>query len=212
MQKYTNRYIFALSIRNEMSKAERTRQFIIEKTAPIFNVKGYAGTSLNDMISATGLTKGSIYGNFENKDEVALAAFDHNLKCMFAAVNAEMNKKATAREKLLVYVDIYENFLHHPFPAGGCPILNTSTEADDTHPMLREKASDAITNWKNAIAGLIKKGIANNEFSGHIDPEETAIAIVALIEGGIMIGKVTGKLTYRKAIMKSVQKMIDDLA
>ncbi|MCE7061332.1 TetR/AcrR family transcriptional regulator [Dyadobacter sp. CY343] len=211
MQEYTDWYIFALSIQNEMSKAERTRQFIIEKTAPIFNMKGYAGTSLNDMISATGLTKGSIYGNFENKDEVALAAFEHNLKCMFSAVRVEMDKKSTAREKLLVYVDIYENFLHHPFPAGGCPILNTSTEADDTHPMLREKASDAITSWKNAISGLIKKGIVDNEFSSHIDPEETAISIIALIEGGIMIGKVTGKLNYRKAIMKAVQKMINDL-
>jgi len=38
------------------------------------------GTSLSDMTDATGLTKGSIYGNFNSKDEVALAAFDHNLK------------------------------------------------------------------------------------------------------------------------------------
>lgn len=50
-----------------MSKAERTKQFIIEKTAPIFNAKGYMGTSMNDIMNATGLTKGSIYGNFETK-------------------------------------------------------------------------------------------------------------------------------------------------
>ena len=58
-----------------MSKAEKTREFIIEKAAPIFNTKGYAGASLNDIIDATGLTKGSIYGNFENKDEVAIAVY-----------------------------------------------------------------------------------------------------------------------------------------
>ena len=58
------------------SKSSRTKQFIIEKTAPVFNAKGYAGTSINDLMIATGLTKGNIYGNFENKDEVALAAFD----------------------------------------------------------------------------------------------------------------------------------------
>lgn len=43
-----------------MTKAEKTRNFIVEKTAPIFNMKGYAGTSLNDITAATGLTKGSI--------------------------------------------------------------------------------------------------------------------------------------------------------
>jgi AcrR family transcriptional regulator len=194
-----------------MSKAERTRQFIIEKTAPIFNVKGFAGTSLNDMINATGLTKGSIYGNFENKDDVALAAFDYNLKCMFSAITAEMDKKPTIKEKLLVYVDVYENFLHHPFPTGGCPILNTSTEADDTHPRLKQKAADAIGKWTSSISNLIKKGIANNEFNAAVDPNQAAIGIVAMIEGGIMIGKVTGKLHYRSAVMKSVKKMIDDL-
>ncbi|MBL7756118.1 MAG: TetR family transcriptional regulator, partial [Chitinophagaceae bacterium] len=47
-------------------KAERTRQHIIEKAAPFFNKKGYADTSLSDITAATGLTKGAIYGNFEN--------------------------------------------------------------------------------------------------------------------------------------------------
>ena len=61
-----------------LSKSERTKKFIIEKTAPVFNEKGYAGTSMNDLMMVTGLTKGSIYGNFQNKDEVALAAFDYN--------------------------------------------------------------------------------------------------------------------------------------
>jgi len=101
-----------------MKKAEKTKQFIIEKTAPLFNTKGYAGTSLNDMTDATGLTKGSIYGNFANKDEVALAAFDHNLKKIDDIVRQEMGKQGSIREKLLVYVDVYDNFLKFPFPAG----------------------------------------------------------------------------------------------
>ncbi|MCE7064523.1 TetR/AcrR family transcriptional regulator [Dyadobacter sp. CY326] len=194
-----------------MNKAEKTRQFIIEKTAPIFNVKGYSGTSINDMISATGLTKGSIYGNFRNKDEVALAAFDFNLKQMFSAVQAEMATRKTVKEKLLVYVEIYENFLTYPFPEGGCPILNTSVEADDTHPELRAKAAEAIFTWKTKIENLIKKGVADNELSAALDPDEVAITLIALVEGGIMISKVTGKLQYRRAIMKAVKKMIEAL-
>ena len=58
-----------------MSTAEKTRQFIIESTAEIFNKKGYAGTSLAHISEATGLTKGSIYGNFANKYEVAKEVF-----------------------------------------------------------------------------------------------------------------------------------------
>lgn len=195
-----------------MSKAARTREFIIEKTAPLFNVKGYAGTSLNDMTNATGLTKGSIYGNFTNKDEVALAAFDYNLKCVDDIIRQEMSKHSTIQDKLLVYTQVYENFLKYPFPIGGCPILNTAIEADDTHPELKEKAADAINDWKSNITQLIQNGIDKGEFRPEVNAEQTALTMIAMIEGGIMITKLTGKLNYRKAVMQSVEKIIRDLS
>ncbi|MGF6847045.1 TetR/AcrR family transcriptional repressor of nem operon [Chitinophaga sp. W3I9] len=194
-----------------MNKAEKTKQFIVEMTAPVFNEKGYTGTSLNDMTNATGLTKGSIYGNFANKDEVALACFDYNLKKVNTIIRQEMDKKTTCRDKLMVYVHIYENFLKHPFPAGGCPILNTAVEADDTHPLLKQKAADAILSWKGVITGLIEKGKAEGEFREAVNAEQTALTMIATIEGCIMIAKLTGKINYRNTIMQSVGKMIDTL-
>jgi TetR/AcrR family transcriptional repressor of nem operon len=194
-----------------MSKAEQTRSFIIEKTAAIFNSKGYQGTSLSDMTTATGLTKGSIYGNFANKDEVALEVFDYNLLKIQNIIQSEMSKYQTAREKLLVYVDVYDNFLKHPFPIGGCPILNTATESDDTHPLLRKKASQAILNWKNRLVELIESGISAKEFKKSTNAETKALTIIAAIEGAVMITKLTGKINYRNAIMSSVKEIIETL-
>lgn len=194
-----------------MSKADRTRQFIIEKTAPLFNTKGYAGTSLNDMIEATGLTKGSIYGNFAGKDEVALAAFDHNIQKVTGIIRAEMDKQTTCRGRLLVYIDVYDNFLKYPFPVGGCPIMNTATEADDTHPALKDKASDVITAWKNGIIRLIEEGKKKKEFQPSVDAEQMALTIIAMIEGAILITKTTGKNSYRKQILGAVEKIIKEL-
>jgi TetR/AcrR family transcriptional repressor of nem operon len=194
-----------------MSKAERTRQLIVEATAPLFNKKGFAGTSISDMTEATGLTKGSIYGNFLNKDEVALAAFDHNLQQVRTTIAAEMAKQDSVRQQLLVYVKVYDNFLKLPFPTGGCPILNTSVEADDTHPGLKSRASEAVMAWKSLIMNLIERGKATREFKPAVDAEQTALTMIALIEGAIMIAKVTGKLNYRKAVMQSVEKLIREL-
>ncbi len=194
-----------------MSKAEKTRQFIIEKTAPLFNTKGYAGTSLNDMTEATGLTKGSIYGNFSNKDEVALAAFDHNIRCIDAIIRQEMEKKQSFREKLKVYMEVYSNYLKYPFPAGGCPILNTATESDDTHPQLRNRAAEAIHAWKSRIVKLIEKGIEHREFRRSVNAEQAALTLIAMLEGALMIARLTGKLNYRKAIMESIEKFVDEL-
>lgn len=194
-----------------MSKSEQTRAFIIEKTAPLFNTKGYAGTSLSDMTEATKLTKGSVYGNFANKDEVALAVFDYNLNRVNAIISREVARRSSAREKLLVYGEVYANAESYAFPVGGCPILNTAIESDDTHPELRKKVAAAITNWKKNIVRIIENGIAAKELAKGTDTEQTALTIISLIEGGIMISRVTGKMAYRTMIMKSLQAYIEQL-
>lgn len=195
-----------------MAKAEATKAWIIEKTAPVFNKKGFMGTTLSDMETATGLTKGSIYNNFGNKDDVALAVFDHNLTKVNDLIQAEMSKYQSAREQLMVYVNVYGNTtLKSNFPEGGCPVLNTSVDSDDTHPELRKKANAAVIAWKNRIIGLIEKGMQDKEFVAHVQAEEVALGMIATIEGAIMIGKVTGKPGYLQAALKTVEHTIESL-
>jgi TetR/AcrR family transcriptional regulator, transcriptional repressor for nem operon len=210
LAQYTDRYIFAVQF-IQMGKSEQTKAFIIEKTAPLFNSKGYAGTSLSDMTEATNLTKGSIYGNFANKDEVALAVFDYNANRVSAIVAAEIAKRHSAKEKLMVFGEVYANSESYGFPIGGCPVLNTAIECDDTHPELRKKVSAAINNWKKNIIGILEKGIQTKEFSKGIHVEQTAITLIALIEGCIMIARVTGKSNYKKLILESIQEYIEQL-
>lgn len=195
-----------------MSKAERTKEFIIEKTAPIFNMKGYSGTSMSDMTEATGLTKGAIYGNFENKDDVAIAAFKYNLKKLQDTFNAEIDKQITFKAKLMVYPRLYSNYYDLKVTKGGCPILNTASEADDTHPVLKKIVERVLLSWKDKLIKLIKEGIHAGEFkAGLIDPERTALTIIAIIEGAIMIAKATGEVKNLAIVMLSLNKIIDDL-
>lgn len=195
-----------------MSKAERTKQFIIEKTAPIFNAKGYAGTSMNDLTEATGLTKGSIYGNFENKDDVALAAFDHNYSLIVEFLRKQIEVRPNMIDRLLVYPETYRHFLELPILKAGCPILNTSTEADDTHPLLRKKAIAALGFWKTAVEKSIKTGMERNEIKASTNVKEFSFVMMSLIEGAVMQAKVTGKSEVLHITMDYLEKMIRDLA
>lgn len=195
-----------------MSKAEKTKQFIIEKTAPLFNMKGYSGTSMSDITEVTGLTKGSIYGNFENKDEVAIAAFKFNVKKLQDTFSAEIEKQTTFKGKLLVYPRLYSDYYELRLTKGGCPIINTATEADDTHPVLRKKVENTILAWKDRLVYFIEQGIIAGEFKAkNIDPQKTALTIIAIIEGAVMITKITGNLSHLSDIMLSLNKIINDL-
>jgi TetR/AcrR family transcriptional repressor of nem operon len=193
----------------ELSKAERTRQFIIEKTAVIFNKKGYAGTSLSDLTEATGLTKGSIYGNFASKEEVALAAFDYNRGRVSDRIKQLVEKEITFYDKLMVYAKVYSNTALAD--RGGCAILNTAVEADDTNNLLKDKAAKAVITWRKNLADLINGGIAAGEFKADIDVNRSALSMIALIEGGIMIAKVTNSKANLEDVLGTVEILINQM-
>ena len=195
-----------------MTKSEKTRNYIIERTAPIFNMKGFSGTSLNDMTDATELTKGSIYGNFVNKDEIALAVFDYNFKSIQTKISVAIADQHTAKDKLLAYLVIYQGLMVGQISPGGCPILNTSIDADDTHPALREKALSALLSWKKQIIGLIQDGIANKEIASIYNPEQIALTIIAMIEGGIMISRLTNAKETCELLIDSLKTYINNLS
>lgn len=194
-----------------MSKAERTRQFIIEKTAPVFNAKGYAGTSINDLTEATGLTKGSIYGNFENKDEVALAAFDYNFERVITFIKSKMDERTSSIDKLLVYPETYRNFLKLAILQTGCPINNTAVESDDTHPLLKDKVAKAFAFWRDRLENRVMIGVENGEIRDDVDVNEFVSVLISLIQGSVIQVKVTGKIAPLNTTMDYLEKLIKDL-
>lgn len=197
---------------SQLSKAGRTRQFIIETTSSIFNMKGYAGTSMSDITEATGLTKGSIYGNFENKEEVALAVFDYSHGKIQLAIQQRIDKATTYYDKVMAYAQVYDQFmLSASFSKGGCPILNTAIEADDTNTLLKDRAAKAVMSWKNKIEELLEGGIKTGEFKADINKTQVALSLVALIEGGIMIAKVTNSQSNLDKVMKTVKMLVNQL-
>jgi TetR/AcrR family transcriptional repressor of nem operon len=193
------------------SKSERTRNFIIESTAEVFNKKGYAGTSLSDITSATGLSKGSIYSNFKNKEEVALAVFDFNCSRLSKSTKEQTDLAQSYHDKLMVYAKVYRNVSGGRVNRGGCPILNTATEADDTNNLLKDRAAKAILQWKRNIVQLIEQGIDAGEFKAEINPRQTALSVIALIEGGVMISRVTGNPANMDNVLQTVEMLISQM-
>ncbi len=172
------------------SKAEKTREYIIEKAAPLFNTKGYAGTSMNDIMEATGLAKGGLYGNFKNKDEIAAAAFEYSYQRLKEDLSAQVGPKKTAMEKLHAILQYYRNYTVNPPIEGGCPLMNTGLDADDSYPFLKKKAKEALLEMLSVLQRILKKGIDREELNPDIDVKKEAELIYAQIEGGIMMAKV----------------------
>lgn len=179
-----------------MSKAEETKARIIQQAAVLFNLQGYAGASMSDLMRMTGLQKGGIYNHFRNKDELALAAFDFAADCLQRKFTGALTGKRHAVERLLAILSVYEHLLDDPSVQGGCPILNTAVESDDTHPALRHRAQQAMDGWRNLIRRVVEQGIRRGELRSSVDADTVATVLIATIEGAVMLSKLYGDSAY----------------
>jgi AcrR family transcriptional regulator len=193
-----------------MTKSERTRQFIIEQSASIINKKGVAGTAISDLMEATKLAKGGIYGNFETKDEICIEAFDYLTGIVARGLDSAIAAKRTAREKLFTLLDYYNDNLASG-EVGGCPLLNFGTEADDTNPELKQRVAKAIKRSQQRITKLIEEGQAAGEFNKRTDASLFALKMFTMIEGAIFASRVTSNKALMKSIVDILKKEIDAL-
>ena len=175
-----------------MEKSERTKQFIIEKAAAIFNMYGYAGTSISQLTKEIGMTKGAIYGNFKDKDEIALASFDYNFSKISKIINQVLNTKKNANDKLIAFANFYLDNFSEISRFGGCPLLNATVDSDFSHPVLKKRVAQAVESWIGSISQIIYTGIKKGQIKRNIKPEQFASVFASLIEGGLLLSKATG--------------------
>lgn len=193
------------------NRAGRTRQFIIEAVAPIFNKKGYAATSIADLTKATGLTKGGIYGNFANKDEVALACFEYNSSLIADNIIKFVKAQPTYQGKLKAFPAVYREHYGELMGIGGCPLVNTAAEAEDLLPELRQKAAEMIETWRGTLVHIINRGQEGGEFKSNVDPAGFAQVMIALIEGGGIMAKATGDDGFFFSSLNQVDELIEGI-
>lgn len=192
-----------------MSKAEKTKQLIIEKTADVFNSKGYAATSLSDITKVTGLTKGSIYGNFDDKEEVVIAAFKFNAKRLRDSMEAAISKEETAYGQLMAMLNFYKTTWKKAASQGGCPMLNAATEADDHLLFLRDAVKENFIAWQKKVSAIIEKGKAEGSFKASLETETYAYTFIMLIEGGILLSRTLNQITHLNTALDRVKMIID---
>lgn len=192
-----------------MSKSAQTKQRIIEKAAILFNQNGYAGSSIDGIMKLTGLQKGGIYNHFKSKDEIALAAFDHSLAVLKQKVLADIPNKNNAIDRLHALIHGFTGFIENQTIIGGCPILNTAIESDDTHPELRLRAQGAVNEIRALIGSIIELGIRQHEIITEIDSQEVAVVIISTIEGALMLSKLYGTDTYLDIAIAHLDRYIE---
>jgi AcrR family transcriptional regulator len=193
-----------------MSKGELTRQRIVEQAASIFNQRGYAGCSMQDVMEATGLEKGGLYRHFSSKEELAAEAFRYALKRAVKLRTTDVDASHGAIGLLRSYI---ARFVETPSDLpGGCPLLNTAIDSDDGNAVLRGLALEGLRHWKARLSAVVKEGIRGGEIRLEVEPRRVANTIIATLEGALMISRLEGAKTALRDAQASLDTMLSEIS
>lgn len=192
-----------------MNKGELTRERIVAAAAPLFNQKGFAGCSLQDIMAATGLEKGGLYRHFSSKEDLAAEAFRFAHAHSRRTRTDDLDPALSPLDRLRAAV---VRFVESPSVLpGGCPLMNTAIDADDSNPVLRSLALDAFTGWRKRLAAIVREGVRAGQIRRDAEPRQIANTMVAALEGALMLGRLEGTRTPMRDAAASLNALLDGL-
>ncbi len=128
------------------ARGEQTRRNIIEKSLPLFSVKGYFNTSISDILHDTGLTKGGLYCHFKSKEDVWRAVYDDAVEIWKTVVFKNTRPVADPLERIERTIgNVLLNYLGKQVFDGGCFFVN----------MLVELSGQSETMGRHILKGFV---------------------------------------------------------
>jgi len=152
---------------------EERQQQIIDAALTIFGERGRAGARLEDIAKHAGLSKGTIYLYFPNKEELFREVVRHTIVAQIERAERELAaaSKQTAWETLVQFVRGYWRFLRSPKFAALFRLINA--ELSSFPDLVRFYAAEVVERWRRLVTGILERGIENGEFRD-VDPEVAA--------------------------------------
>jgi AcrR family transcriptional regulator len=191
-----------------MRNSELTKEKILKKSGLLFNTLGYKTTSLSDITTATGFTKGAIYRHFESKEELEKETLLYLSSVMYEKLRGQIKEKKNASEKLRAIFGFFESYITDPPIKGGCPLMNAAIEADDAHPILRKGAVKILDVLRDSLMTVIDNGIKYKQIKPDTDSAFYATLIIASLEGAIMMSKLRGNNDDMLKVLKHLDQQL----
>ena len=186
-------------------RGRRTRASIIDAAATLMYQRGVSMTSLDDVLAAAGSGKSQLYHYFDSKAELVAAVIERQLQLVLAQqpslhnIDSWDGIDAWAADILLV----------HSAPGGpfACPLGTMAAELKNGETF-RPLLDDAFRRWEAPLARGLQRMQDRGELVADADPPRLATAVIAALQGGMLLARVRGDVTpLRDALDSAVAQL-----
>jgi TetR/AcrR family transcriptional repressor of nem operon len=188
------------------AKGDSTRERILAAAEPLILAQGFAGTSLDDILKATGLAKGAFFHHFRGKGDLARALVERYARNDYDLF-AEFDRKADALsddplESTLIFLRLFEDFINGlSEPLGGCVFAAYTYESLQFDRSIHAFIAESFRRWSEIYERRFEAVLARYTPARPVTARELADTIMAIIEGGFILARSYGdaQLVARQA-------------
>jgi AcrR family transcriptional regulator len=176
------------SLNKKKLQSEQTKRKVADAAKALFSQKGYKATSIEEIVEATGSSKGNIYYHFKSKEGLFLYLIDEwDLEWERNWKERESLYKTT-RDKLFgIAEQIILDDLNHPLTKAADEFFNNEEKGSD----IEERIDEMVKRHVDFNRKLLQKGIDEGEFS-HENAEQLAVVLEGLFVGMSRMSRKTG--------------------
>lgn len=184
-----------------------TRDKILAESRDLVLKNGFSGTSIDNILEKTGITKGAFFYHFKTKNILAKALIEEFAREDISYMNEALEKteplKGDALNRLLQFVqefiDMFED-LSEPPP--GCLYASYMSESDRFDDEIKEFISSTFLLWRNTFELLLHNVLEENETKIEVDIASLADMLVVIFEGSYVVSKAVNEadLTAKQLI------------
>jgi TetR/AcrR family transcriptional regulator, lmrAB and yxaGH operons repressor len=184
-------------------RPDRSRVALVDTAALLFRRQGYAATGVNQILQAADVKAGSLYHHFpDGKQELAAAVVDRVGTDIERRLRELLDCGSPVSDIVDGWIDLMAAGLASD-QRDGCPIEPIATESVNASQQVRAASARAFGGWCLAVADRLRA-----DGWPDADADQTALAVIALIEGALILSRIAGDAGALNAAKAAVRTLI----
>jgi len=182
---------------------------IVERAMRAFWAHGYEGTSIGDLVTATGINRGSLYSAYDGKRSLFIAALRHYDHIHRARFLENTTARFAPKEAIIAVFEAAAACVANNEQPGGCLQVNTALELSPHDPEIASLVQAGFNEVEAFFVSMIEDAQRNKTMRNSIEPKTTAKALLGLFLGLRVLARSNADKTTRDAVTSQVRMMLE---
>ena len=186
-------------------KGQETRQRIVDAAADLIFQQGVSHTTIEDVRAAADVSSSQLYHYFDDKAALVSAVIEHQTD---AIVSNHERLDLSTLEGLRAWRDWVVDYQRSTYYRGGCPIGSLGSELAETDPEARAQVAEGFKRWEATIQSGLREMHARGRLTPDTDPDTLALALLAALQGGLLLTQIERNTKPLEAALDSVLELV----